>query len=572
MAERASAVVSAPDDARDAVAAGRTVSDAVVEMLVGLGIREAFGIIGGAIAPFCDVLGRAGCPRLFAMRHEGAAAFAAAEASLAASRPTLVFTTTGPGLTNALTGVCAARTEGARVLVVCGATSAAQRGRGAVQETSRHGLAIDAVGGLFDLAVTVESAAELPALANRLAYGFAKPAGFVALVALPLSLQRALATEPLVVPRVATLAPRAGADAVAGVVDALAEPFAIWAGYGARGAARQVRALAERTGSRVLCTPRAKGVFPERHPLFAGVTGFGGHAAVEEMMERERPRHVLVLGSRLGEYSSIWDPRLVPARGFIHVDVDERAFAAAYPDVPTRPVLADIGAFLDEVLAQLPDVRVTPSPAAAASVSLVARPGPVRPQVLMDVIQRVVIDGTDAIVMAEPGNSFAWTNHHLRFPSPRYRMSGYWASMGHMVTGAVGASVATGRQTVVVTGDGSMLMLNELSSAASYGARIVWIVLNDGRFGITEAGMSAQGFTPIETRFPKCDFAALARAVGANGMRVTSELELTAGVEAAMRSHGPFVLDVDIDVAERAPFLRRIQALSAMGAAPGGRS
>src|SRR5581483_9952322 len=126
---------------------------------------------------------------------------------------------------------------------------------------------------------------------------------------------------------------------------------AMWVGFGARGAARQVRALAERTGARVFCTPRGKGIFPERHPLFAGVTGFGGHASVEEMMERERPAHVLVLGSRLGEYSSIWDPRLVPSGRLIHVDADERAFGAAYPRARTLPVVAAISTFLDEVLA-----------------------------------------------------------------------------------------------------------------------------------------------------------------------------------------------------------------------------
>ncbi len=279
---------------------------------------------------------------------------------------------------------------------------------------------------------------------------------------------------------------------------------------------------------------------------------------------------MLVLGSRLGEYSSIWDPRLVPPGRLIHVDADERAFGAAYPRARTLPVLAEISTFLDEVLARLPGRASGSLPAGAAAIGLVPRPGPVRPQVLMDAIQRTIVDRTDAIVMAEPGNSFAWTNHHLRFSAPRYRMSGAWASMGHMVTGAVGASLATGGLTVAVTGDGSMLMLNELSSAATYGARVIWIVLNDARFGITEAGMTAQGFTPVETRFPKCDFVRLARATGADGVRVSSEVDLPAGLDAALRASGPFVVDVDVDVAERAPFLRRIQALSAMGAAPGG--
>lgn len=278
MAEASSAAVV---DARELhPTTGRTVSHAIVEMLVALGVREAFGIVGGAIAPFCDVLGRAGRPRVFAMRHEGAAAFAATEASLAGSRPAAVFTTTGPGLSNALTGVCAARGEGAHVVVLCGATSPAQRGRGAVQETSGQAFSIESIAALFDFAVTIESPEQLHVVANRLAHGFAKPTGFVALIALPLSQQRASTTEVVEVPRPAALAARASEACIAGVVEALAAPFAMWVGFGARGAARQVRALAERTGARVFCTPRGKGIFPERHPLFAGVTGFGGHASV----------------------------------------------------------------------------------------------------------------------------------------------------------------------------------------------------------------------------------------------------------------------------------------------------
>ena len=73
-------------------------------------------------------------------RHESGAAFAAIEAGFASGRPTVLFTTTGPGLTNALTGIYAARDERARVIVVSAYTAAASRGRCAIQETSRHTL------------------------------------------------------------------------------------------------------------------------------------------------------------------------------------------------------------------------------------------------------------------------------------------------------------------------------------------------------------------------------------------------------------------------------------------------
>jgi acetolactate synthase-1/2/3 large subunit len=235
--------------------------------------------------------------------------------------------------------------------------------------------------------------------------------------------------------------------------------------------------------------------------------------------------------------------------------------------VPTLPVLADVRRLLQAVIPRVAvkDGVGAVSPPRTAPLALVRR-SLVRPQVLMQEVQSAVVDGSDALVFAEPGNSFAWANHLLRFPSPRYRLSGYWASMGHMVTGAVGAALETGRPCVVLTGDGSMLMLSELSTAAQYGARVVWVVLNDARYGMTEAGMLAQGFTPPETRFPRCDFAALARSVGADGTSVHDEASLPHALRRALAARGPFVVDVHVDPAERAPFLGRVKALSAMGA------
>lgn len=541
----------------------RTVADAIVELLGMLGVRSMYGIVGGAIAPFADVVGRSGL-RYFAMRHEGGAAFAATEASLAAGRPTACLTTSGPGFTNALTGLLAARSEGARVVVFSPSTTPRQRGRFAVQEMGEHGFA-PAMASAFDLEVTVEAPEQLGPLASRLAAGFAREQGFVAHVSLPLSVQRAACDVRFELPTV-----RGGAAPSAEAIDAataaLRDPFVIWAGFGARHATEQLLTLAERRRARVVVTPRGKGVFPEDHPLYVGVSGIGGHD-IGGRLQVKPPKKILVLGTKLGEFSSTWDRALLPPGGFVHVDVDPDAFATAYPGTPTLGIVADARRFLEAILPRLPE----------ASGAVEKRPGPperapigageiVRPQTLMAAVQRAVIDETNAIVFAEPGNSFAWANHLLRFDSPRYRLSGSWASMGHMVTGAVGASLESGRTSVVLTGDGAMLMLSELSSAAQYQAPVVWVVLNDACYGMTEHGMSAQGFTPPETRFPRVDFAALARSVGVEGTRVTRESELVPALTAAVAARRPMVVDVHIDADERAPFLGRVKALAAMGA------
>ena len=152
----------------------------------------------------------------------------------------------------------------------------------------------------------------------------------------------------------------------------------IWAGFGARHAGPGVRALAEPAGARVMATPRAKGVMPEDHPQYLGVTGHGGHSTVEEYMTQARPARTLVLGSRLGEMVSFWSPDLVPREGLVHVDLDPNVFGAAYPGVPTFGVQAEIGAFVEALIAAWPPQVRSSAPEvlpAEALPGLEARPG-----------------------------------------------------------------------------------------------------------------------------------------------------------------------------------------------------
>src|SRR5262245_61514180 len=87
------------------------VADVLVGLLADMGVTTAFGVIGGGIASIADAIHRS-CIRMIHTRHESGAAFAAAEASLASGRPTVVLATTGPGITNTLTGLFVARREG----------------------------------------------------------------------------------------------------------------------------------------------------------------------------------------------------------------------------------------------------------------------------------------------------------------------------------------------------------------------------------------------------------------------------------------------------------------------------
>lgn len=546
-----------------------TGAEAVVRALEHMGIRRAFGIVGGGIAPFADAIARSRLS-LIHTRHEAGAAFGAVEAYFATNTPTCVFVTTGPGLTNALTGLLAARWDGAKLVVVSGVTSAARRGRWGVQESSAHTPMADWYGPsqVFDLAVVLSALEELPQLARRIELGFARANGFVAHVGFPLDCQSApTETQPWASSAAHAPAPRS--EDVELVLRLLTdEPTPIWLGFGARHAAEDIVRLAEATGAPVMCSPRAKGTFPEGHPLYLGVTGVGGHESVQRHIEQTRPRHVLVLGTRLGEVTSCWDSRYLPTEALVHVDVDPAAFGASYPAARTIGVQANVGELVRALLARLEDRGGRSKPpvrALAPLETLSARSGPVRPQFLMQAIQRVIVDATDAPVMTESGNAFGWGNRLLRFETPlRYRTSAGFGAMGHFTTGVVGAAIARDGKAVAIVGDGAMLMNDELSTAVQYGAKAVWIVLNDGLYGITHQAMTAQGFAPVETSLPPTQFVMRAEAVGATGTRVTSEHELMAALAEAMEREGPFVVDVEVDRRETNPVVSgRVRSLEA---------
>ncbi len=538
----------------------RTASSALVDVLVQLGVEHAFGILGGAIAPFCAAVSDSSI-ELTTFCHESGAGLAAVELSLASGRPVVVFATSGPGTTNLLTSMNSARWECAKVIFVTGYTPAAKRGRWPLQETSGSTSMAELFvpGPVFHYASVIEDCAELDVVASRLAVGLARANGFVAHLALPLNLQTATMTGAPRVRFSSLPPPSCSEESVASCVELLhREGFAIWAGAGARHAAPLVRRLAERTGARVMCTPRGKGIMPENHPLYLGVTGLGGHERAEAHFRAARPAHILVLGSRLGELSSFWSEGLIPSSGFVHVDLDPAAFGAAYPAVPTVGVVAEIEAFLAALLAAWPGDDALPLSghfAPPVECAPLPRDGDtVRPRCLMDAIQRVVIDETDAVLLADCGNAIGWMNHYLRFcDGPRFRLSIGFGSMGHAAAGALGIAIATGGKAVAVVGDGAMLMTNEINTAVGRSLKTVWIVLNDARYGMVAQGMEALGWTPFGTDFPRVDFALVARGLGADGVRVTSEKDLEPALRTAMAAPGPFLVDVVIDPDEKAP-------------------
>ncbi len=501
-------------------------------------------------------------------RHESGAAFAATEAYFGGKKPVVIFTTTGPGITNALTGLLAARGEGAKVILLSAYTSAPLRGLGAIQETSSYTLptALFSSGTLFDEGIILENPAQLPQVANRLARGLSKPAGFLAHLSVPTDVQSIFLNASL--PQLSNTPNIClpSLETIDRCIELLSNnTFAIWLGFGARGSAKLIRELAEKTGAAVMCSPRGKGIFPESHPQFVGVTGMGGHDSVFAYMQEFAPHRILVLGTRLGEPTSFLSPLLVPVGGFVHVDLDPLVPGSAYPHAQTLAVEADVSDFLKIFLSRFPEnyakntqiFKPSPAPTLAPREE-----GLIRPEFLMDAIQKIIVNDTDAVILAESGNSFTWATHYLRFNTPnRYRVSTAVGAMGHAVTGVVGAALAKKAKAITIVGDGAMLMNSEVNTAVKYNIPAVWIVLNDGRYNMCHQGMATLGLKGADATFPQVNFAMLARSLGADGIQIDREVDLSMALQKALNASEPFIVDVLIDPDILAPSAGRNRTL-----------
>lgn len=559
------------------------VSTCLMQGLSQLGISHAFGVSGGGIASLYDGILQSQL-HMSHFKHESGAVFAATEAYFSNEKPVLVFVTTGPGILNSINALMAAKTEGAKLIFVSGCTGASQRGRGATQETSHLTTpqsAIFSSSELFDLALRLESASELPTVLQQISVGLSRPQGFIAHLSLPMDLQGSFC-EPMDFKLSSCHGAVGAADEA---IEQCASIFkqdrvALWLGFGARHASKDIKTLVERTQTNVFSTPRGKGIFPETHEQYVGVTGMGGHDEVYSFNRDNRPDWILVLGTRLGEGSCYWQKDMEPKKGFIHVDLDTRVFGVGFNQCYTLGVQADVKTFVQQLLHKLPpeslackpnlvpdSPRAFTTPVKWQPLAFDAKAIP-EVSLLMAALQNFVVDKTDAIIMGECGNAFVWTTHYLRFDSPnRYRASTYYGSMGHFGAGVVGAARVHRDKVFAVVGDGAMLMQNEIHTAVTYQLPAVWIVLNDAGYRICEMGLEALNLRSDETAFTEVDFVRYAESLGAKACVIASNEDIEPAILAALAAKGPFIIDMKINGSkEKSPFMRRVESLKQQAA------
>lgn len=553
------------------------VAELLVSYLAAEGVTCVFGVPGGNLTPFYAALYGSSSVKAILSKHEEGGAFMANGYARVGRRLGVCCGIAGPGAIHALTGVAAAAADSTPLLIVSGQVGTTAFGRGAAQDSTGLGVVdlVELFRPVTKLSSMIVNAASMPRLieqALRVAW-MGRPGP------VHLNLPCDVATFPVAGAQPVEQARYRRVSQVCDFAElsraatqlAHAKAPAILAGNAINiaGAWDELRNLAEGAGIPVATTPKGKGAFPESHPLSLGVFGYGGHQRATSYL-CEQADALLVVGSSLGEIQTNgWDARLGARGPLIQIDIDPTHMGRNYP--VSTAILADariaVGA-LDAELAKLPSPhrRETRLPESILSIARwldTARAesdaSPIKPQRMAASLRRVLPD--DALIFTDIGNSHLWMTEYyeVRQPGTYFQNLGL-TCMGWAGPASIGGQLAAPDRTVVaVMGDGAFAMTGmEIHTAAEYDLPVVWIVANDGGFGMVDQGESlVMGRRISASRYRRpIDAAGVAEALGARAFRADSPDRFEEAVREAVTSQRPCVVDARIDASETPGALR----------------
>jgi acetolactate synthase-1/2/3 large subunit len=541
-----------------------TVADHIASFLADRGVELVFGLCGHTNISLIAALERHGSVRFVTTRHEQVAAHAADGYARVSGRPGVVLLHVGPGITNATTGVATAAFDSVPLLVIAGDVPSYYEGRGPHQEFNfrRDADQTSVYEPFVKRAWRARRADQVPRiLARAWDIALAGRPGPV-LVSVPMDvLAEALDAEVLPATRVLppALTP-ATAHAVAQELRRAARPL-ILAGGGTRRAALEVQELAERTGAPVAHTLMGTGVLPPDHPQLAGMIGFWGLPTANRLAREADV--ILAVGTRFPETdSSSWGAGVtfqIPPTRLLHVDLDPHepgrnypAFIAATADA-AQALRAIADAYGDPTpergydwagLRRERDAFLAPSRENAASDDF-----PLLPERILADVRRAV---PDAILVTDVGWNKNGVGQQYPVDTPdSFLTPGGFSTMGFGPAAVLGVASASTRPPIALVGDGAFgSNPSVVATAVEMGVRPIWVVMNNSAFG-TIAGLQRKHYgTGYGCEFEvdgepyTVDFAAMARAFGAEGIAIGSAAELEPALREALQSTRPVVVDI----------------------------
>lgn len=531
---------------------GRRVADVVIDTLVELGVTTFYGIPGGAISSIYDALLDKKDIQVITARHETGAAFMAMGHARSGGSFPVVLTTSGPGITNVLTGLASAYADGVPMLVISGEVPRKNFGRGALQEGSRYHLdVLTMVGSITKHAQELTSPrAAASAIRKAVAIARSGKQGPVFL-SLPLDVANERVEPIRGMANVSTtfeLDEEIIGEAAAFLQGS--KRALILAGSGSRHpeAVRWIGAIASTLGIPVATTPKAKGLFPESDPLALGIVGLAGHPSLTEYLDGGIDV-LLCVGCGLGEIvTNGWSKVLEPSKALIQVDIDAGQFGKNYRvDCgivgPAHLVLRSLASRLHRRVPsqQLHGVKYLEPEALDNNSS------PLHPARVIRELRGAFPE--DTIFTADIGEHLLYALHYLRVDRPdAFIVSTGLGSMGSGLGAAIGAKMANPERPVVaICGDYGFQMFGmELATCVENHLGVVFAIFNDSRMKMVDNGLrdifGRSGFS----QGLSVDFVQLAESLGAQGLRIGSVEDFKLVNPVRLGRGVPLVLDIDI--------------------------
>ncbi len=578
-----------------------SVAELVIKYLELEGVTHVFGIPGGYISPFLELLREHPTIKLIIARHEEGAAFMADGYARSTGKLGVVFTTAGPGATNALTGIACARVDHSPVMIIVGQPSTAISGCGAWQDSSYSGINVCEifrhVCGFSEVAMHAENFPSLFARALRVAHGTPKQTVHISI---PINISATKISKmefPLkrnyMFPAVG-LGYRSNEEMLLKIFEIIiqAKNPVMLIGGGCIEALRKPSILAlfsyfvSKHKIPVMTTPKAKGLFPESHQFSLGVFGLGGSLHSELYLHQYPPDIVVVLGSSLNEWAtSQWNHHLKPSNAMIQVDIDASHIGRVYP--VHYGLQCDVETLIHQLI-EIDKKNTSISNQSSHQENRLAcfkkettnflnvdkmnsNSIPLKPQKVFNELSHFARDKEIAFFL-DIGNSTGFFSHYMQLGLSHLLYTAYgFTCMGWSSGAAIGAKLASPQLTcIAVLGDGAFLMNGvEIQTAARYGVGVIYIIMFDDCYGMVNHGMNAvskRAYTDKDYySLGTPDLVKFSESLGANSYLIDKPNQLshclTLANQNAIIFKKPQVLIVNIDPYEQAPFGSRYKAI-----------
>lgn len=524
-----------------------TVADHIIATLQSSGVDRVFGLPGDSLNGFTDAIRRAGGFSWEHVRHEEAAAFAAAGFAAVTGQLAVCAGSCGPGNLHLINGLFDAQRSRVPVLAIAAHIPAAEIGSQYFQETHPQELFREC--SVFcEMATNPESAIRVLQMAMRAAVeeqGVAVVVipGEVLLHRLsdPVRIRPVLPTRPIVRPDDASLA------TAAAILDEAAK-VTILAGAGAAGAHQQLVELAGTLQAPIVHALRGKEFVEYDNPYDVGMTGLLGFASGYKAIKEADV--LLMLGTDF-PYRQFYPENAT----VIQVDIRGRHLGRRTPiDLGLVGTVRDTLTALQPLLTQKTDrshldravehYRRTRRRLDALAVNDHDRT-PIRPEYVAGLVDRLA--ATDAVFTVDVGSPVVWAARYLTMNGRRRLLGSFnHGTMACALPLAVGAqTVDRHRQVVALAGDGGLTMLlGELITLVQNRLPVKLIVFNNSSLNFVELEMKAAGIVTFGTDLDNPDFAAVARSCGLFSRRVEHPSELESAISEALAHDGPALVDV----------------------------